>query len=342
MPGHDIIVMGASSGGIESLVSIAAGLPRNPPFAVFVVLHIPAKSESRLPRILSQAGPVPAVHPNDNDPIENGRIYIAPPDHHLVLADGHIRIVRGPKENHHRPAIDPLFRTAARFYGPRVVAVVLSGALDDGAAGLIAVRRARGIAVVQDPADAHFPDMPRNAMDAAGADYRLPKDQIAPLLVRLASEEVAGADRREVSDGMKKETEIEVMDMSTIEDEDRPGKPSVFGCPDCGGTLWELEENELLRFRCRVGHAFGSDGLLATQSEALDDALWSAFRALQENASLARRLGARAREHKSDALAETFDGRARIADARSEVIRHVLLSEDAGDAGKRNQTPRGA
>jgi two-component system chemotaxis response regulator CheB len=188
MPGHDIIVMGASSGGIESLISIVRGLPPDLPASVFVVLHIPAQSKSSLPRILTQSGPLKAVHPEDNDAIEPGRIFVAPPDCHLMIDDDHVRLVRGPKENHHRPAIDPLFRTAARFYGPRVVGVVLSGALDDGSAGLVAVKARGGIAIVQDPAEALFPDMPRNAMEAAGADYCVAKTQIAPLLVRLASE----------------------------------------------------------------------------------------------------------------------------------------------------------
>jgi two-component system chemotaxis response regulator CheB len=142
-----------------------------------------------------------------------------------------------------------------------------------------------------------------------------------------------------VAETMKKETKIEAMDMSAIDDENRPGKLAVFGCPDCGGTLWELEANDLLRFRCRVGHAFGSDGLLARQSEALDDALWAAFRALQENASLARRLAARSREQNSEPLARTFDERAQIAAARSEVIRGLLLGNESGnEAAKRNQT----
>jgi two-component system chemotaxis response regulator CheB len=336
MAGHDIIVIGASSGGIESLISIARGLPADLPASVFVVLHIPAQSKSSLPQILTQAGPLRAVHPENNEAIEPGRIYVAPPDCHLMIDDGHVRLVRGPRENHHRPAVDPLFRTAARFYGPRVVGVVLSGALDDGSAGLVAVKSRGGVAVVQDPAEALFPDMPRNAMEAAGADYCVAKTQIAPLLVRLASEKVALENSGLVTGTMKKETKIEAMDMSAIDDENRPGKPSVFGCPDCGGTLWELETNELLRFRCRVGHAFGSDGLLARQSEALDDALWAAFRALQENASLARRLAERSRQQKSEALAQTFDERAEIAAARSEVIRALLLSnEKADDAAKR-------
>jgi len=327
MPGHDIIVIGASSGGIESLQALVAGLPRNLAASLFVVLHVPADGDSGLPRILSHAGPLPATHAKDNEPVQRGRIYVAPPDFHLLLRSGYVRIVRGPKENRHRPAIDPLFRTAARAYGPRVVGVVLSGMLDDGAAGLFAVKRRGGVAVVQDPADALFSDMPRSSMEVVDVDYCLKKGDIAPLLVRLSREEVKQK-VGPVPDEMKKETEIEAMDMDTIENQDKPGTPSVYGCPDCGGILWELEEGELLRFRCRVGHAFGADGLVAAQSERLDDALWSAFRALQENAALARRLAARARKNGHDSVAVSFDERARSVEAQSEVIHGLLTREE--------------
>src|ERR1041385_310718 len=166
MPTHDIIVIGASSGGIESLMGVVKELPRNLPASVFVVLHIPANSPILLPKILSHAGALSAHHPNDKEPIQPGRIYVAPPDHHLLVAHGYVRVIRGPKENNHRPAIDPLFRTAARTYGPRVVGVILSGALDDGSAGLLAVKERDGVAIVQDPKDALFPAMPQNAMEA--------------------------------------------------------------------------------------------------------------------------------------------------------------------------------
>jgi two-component system chemotaxis response regulator CheB len=170
MAGRDIIVLGASSGGVETLTTVVSGLPQDLNAALFVVLHMPARGESLLPQILSRAGKLPAEHARDNEPVQKGRIYVAPPDFQLLLQDRVARLVRGPKENNHRPAIDPTFRTAARVYGARVVGVVLSGALDDGTAGLAAVKRRGGIAVVQDPKDALFPDMPRSAMEAIDID----------------------------------------------------------------------------------------------------------------------------------------------------------------------------
>jgi len=190
MPGHDIIVIGASAGGVQALATLVGSFPQKLPAAIFVVLHIPAESPSLLPGILSRSGPLEAVQSIDCMAIEHGCIYVAAPDHHLLIEHGHVRIVGGPKENHHRPAVDPLFRSAAQAYGSRVVGVVLTGALDDGTAGLIALKRRGGIAVVQDPDEALFSGMPLSALANVEVDYRLPLSSIGPLLVRLASEQV--------------------------------------------------------------------------------------------------------------------------------------------------------
>src|SRR5215475_5875224 len=334
MPGHDIIVMGASSGGIETFMEIVSELPRDLPAAIFAVLHVSPRGTTKFPEILTRAGRLPAAHALDKEPIRPGRIYVAPPDLHLLLRPGTIRIVRGPKENNARPAVDATFRTAARAYGPRVVGVVLSGALDDGTAGLAAIKERGGITVVQDPGDALFPDMPRNAMEAVKVDYCLPTREIASLLVRLALEPVKGEAALPVPEEMQKESEIEAMDMATIEDEEKPGTPSVFGCPECGGVLWELQEGELLRFRCRVGHAYGAEGLFAAQSESLDTALWSAFRALEENASLARRLAEQAKKNQRTHSAKMFERRAKEVEGQADVIRQLLLTNVQNSAEK--------
>jgi two-component system chemotaxis response regulator CheB len=317
--------MGASTGGIETFMQIVSALPRHVPAAIFVVLHVAPRGTTKFPEILTRAGHLPAAHAVDNEPIQPGRIYVAPPDFHMLLRNDTVRIVRGPKENNVRPAIDATFRTAARAYGPRVVGVVLSGALDDGTAGLAAIKERGGIAVVQDPKDAIFPDMPRNALEHVRVDYCVPAQEIAPLLVRLADEPVQAEAAAPVPEQMEKEAEIEEMDMAAIEDEEKPGTPSVFGCPECGGVLWELRDEELLRFRCRVGHAFGAEGLLAAQSESLDTALWSAFRAPEENAALVRRLAEQARQNQRINSARMFEERAKTAEQQADAIRQVLL-----------------
>jgi two-component system chemotaxis response regulator CheB len=191
--GHDIIVVGASAGGVGALVKLAKSLPADLPTAVFVVLHIPAQTPSLLPDILNRAGPLHALHPPDNTEIKHGHIYIAPPDHHLLIAQGHVHIARGPRESRHRPAVDPLFRSAAIAYGPRVIGVVLTGALDDGTAGLLAIKQRGGIAVVQDPQDALYPGMPQSAVDHVQVDYCVPLADMGALLAGLVSEPIATA-----------------------------------------------------------------------------------------------------------------------------------------------------
>jgi two-component system chemotaxis response regulator CheB len=323
---RDIIVIGASSGGLEALKEIVAGLPADLPAAVFVVVHVPSQGTSHLPAILKRAGPLDAVHAKDHDPILPGCIYVAPPDFHLLLRPGHVRVVRGPRENNHRPAIDPLFRSAARFYGPRSIGIVLSGALDDGAAGLLSIKRRGGVTIVQNPNDALFSDMPRAALAAGPADHCVTKHEIAKLIVKLTNEQILQEEGATVADQMKKETDLAALSTDTIEDEEKPGKPSVYGCPECGGILWEMQEGEWLRFRCRVGHAFSANGLVRSQAEGLESALWNSFRLLHENAALAKRLAERARGNEHDAVAEKFEVRAQLAEEQAELIRGLLMS----------------
>ena len=325
MPGHDIIVVGASAGGVEALVALASGLPRNLPAAVFVVLHIPAQSPSLLPEILGRSGPLMAISAVDGMAIEHECIYVAPPDYHLLVEPGHVRVVRGPKENRHRPAIDPLCRSAARAYGPRVVGVVLTGSLDDGTAGLLAVKRRGGIAVVQDPNEALYPSMPRSALENVAVDYTLPLSAIGPLLARLAREPAAEEGAYPVPEDMEMEAKLTEMDMSTLNGSKRTGRPSPFSCPECGGVLWELQDGELLRFRCRVGHAFSVDSVLAEQSIALEEALWAALKTLEENVSLSRHMATQARKRGQNHIAERFEEKLDRAERHAAMIRQLLV-----------------
>jgi len=266
------------------------GLPADFPATLFIVLHIAPHSPNLLPTILGKAGALPVLSPEDGAEIRPGHIYAAPSDQHLLLERDHLRVVRGPKENRHRPAIDPLFRSAAWSFGPRVVGVVLSGTLDDGAAGLWAVRTCGGVAVVQDPNDAQFPEMPTAAMSMLEVDYRLPAVEIPALLVRLARQ--PAGERPLIPDKFKLETEYVTMDRD-INDMNKLGQPSVFTCPACRGALWEIQEGKLFRYRCHIGHAFSPDSLLDEQSEALEFALDSALRAAREKSAGLLRLADR-------------------------------------------------
>ncbi len=216
MTTHDIIVIGASAGGVEASMKLVHALPADLPASVFIVLHIPPGSPSLLPQILSRAGSLPVTQPEDDTPIEHRHIYVAPPDRHLILEKGRIRIVLGPEENRHRPAVDPLFRSAALVYGPQVIGVILTGALDDGTAGLIAVKQRGGIAVVQDPNDALYPSMPQSALSYVNVDHLLPLSHIGPLLAQLSHEKSIAAPEAPVNDIMQQEVGIATMKPDTF------------------------------------------------------------------------------------------------------------------------------
>jgi two-component system chemotaxis response regulator CheB len=287
VPTRDIIVIGASAGGVEALKTLVQGLPADLPAAVFVVLHMAPGATSVLPKILARAGPLPAAYARDHARVTPGAIYIAPPDRHLILMDGRMTLEREAAEHRQRPAADPLFRSAAGVYGSRVVGVVLSGTLDDGTDGLLRIKEAGGVAVVQDPTDAAFDAMPRNALSFVAVDHVLPVAQIPSLLDRLAREPVRQKPPREPSgQPLGKPADVFKGD---------PGaSPSFFACPDCGGVLWEHEEEKRLSYRCRVGHAFTLVSLAAAQSSEIETALWASLRAVEERVAVIRRMIERA------------------------------------------------
>ena len=328
MAGHDIVVIGASAGGVDALITVASALPADIPAALFAVLHIAAAGPTLLPEILSATSPLPAHQPSDGDSIARGHIYVAPPDHHLLIGRGHIHLAHGPKENGFRPAIDATFRSAARAYGPRVVGVILTGMLDDGTAGLLAVKRRGGIAVVQEPAEALFPSMPASAIRYVGADTIVSLNEIAPLLARLASQPVETGGEVPISDDLELEVNISEMDREALQDADQFGALAPFSCPGCGGVLAEFYDGDLLRFRCQVGHAYSHESLLARQADTLDHSLWAAYRALDERTTLAQRLARDARKLNDQTGERRFTQLIEQAERRKEQIRQALLKDE--------------
>jgi two-component system chemotaxis response regulator CheB len=271
--------------------------------------------------ILAKAGPLPVSFPADGEAIASGRIYVAPPDHHLLLEPGRMRVVRGPKENRHRPAVDPLFRSAAWAYGPRVVGVVLSGTLDDGAAGLWAIKSCGGVAVVQDPEDALFGEMPASAIACVRPDHAAPLEEIPLLLAELARSPAAGASGSAVAEKLRLEDEFAMM-KHDMRDMSKLGEPSAFTCPACKGALWELEGG-VLRYRCHVGHAYAADSLLESQSEVVEEALFTAVRAMEEKAAMSRRIAARM-QGAAPARESAHETAAREMEAYADVLRRLL------------------
>ncbi|WP_437292191.1 chemotaxis protein CheB [Sorangium sp. So ce406] len=318
MPGHDIIAVGASAGGVEVLIALIGGLPSDLPASLFVVLHLPATARSLLPQILERTTRMPVGVAVDGEPVERGRIYIAPVDNHLMLGEGVVRVVYSAKENGHRPAVDPLFRTASEAYGPRVVGVVLSGTRDCGTVGLLAIKRRGGIAVVQDPKDALFPDMPQSALDNVPVDHCVPLARLPPLLVDLVHQRTGEAPAKaQTPHGLVGE-KVEAPEIE-------------FTCPDCGGNLTRNGDGAVLSYRCKVGHRYSPEGLEEEQAEALEAALWVALRTIEDTAALARRMAARAAERNQLTVVAHFEEKVRQAEERGALVRRALMGKDGGN-----------
>ncbi|MBV8671924.1 MAG: chemotaxis protein CheB, partial [Acidobacteriaceae bacterium] len=302
-----------------------------------IVLHTARHAGSLLPEILQRASGREVTHPEDHTPIGKGKIYIAPPDYHMLVEDGALRVIQGPRENLHRPAIDPLFRSAASYYGPRVIGIILTGLLDDGTSGLMVVRASGGAAIVQDPKNALFSSMPKSALEQVPDARVLPLAEIPAAILALTHEEIAvdltvngRASKADQAQAFE-ESKISEMDMSEIENEERPGRPSAFACPDCGGVLWEIEQDGFLRFRCRVGHAYTARNLGAEQRHAIETALWSALRALEESASMFRRMAERSHTLGHNQTAQRYKERAANTYTNAGVLRDFLVQVNQGD-----------
>jgi two-component system chemotaxis response regulator CheB len=326
MPTRDVIVIGASAGGVEALNELVRLLPADLPASIFIVVHFPVNSTSLLPQILSRARRLPARHPCDGEAIQRGQIYVAPPNWHLLLREGTIRLVFGPRQHGFRPAIDPLFFSAAQEYGPQVVGVVLSGTLSDGAAGIQEIKRAGGAALVQDPQEAMFPDMPLKAIESTAVDGVLTIKDLAHHLDGLARREIPEKEIKTMTDENNRENRFVQEDIQSFTQGDTPNTRSVLTCPECGGVTWELHEGPLLRYRCHVGHIFSDDSMLAEQGKALENALWTAVRALEERAALLSRLASQARQREIVQVAGRFHEQALEAERQADTIRRVLAS----------------
>jgi len=331
MPGHDVIVIGGSAGSLEPLTTLVQGLPPGFPAAVCVTRHTSPHARNLLPQILSKAGALPATEARDGDPLRPGHIYVAPPDYHLVVTPESLRVSRSATENRFRPAIDPLFRSAAMAYGPRVVGVNLSGGLDDGTAGLWAVKQQGGIAVVQDPREAQHPSMPRSAQTYVSVDYCLPAPDLAPLLVRLAHEPVTVESAPPVSEELAMETHIALQDNALASGLLKVGQLTPYTCPTCHGALLQLQAGRFVRFRCHTGHAFSVRSFLAELKESIDDALWNTLRALDESMLLLAHLHEHLpQEDPRDPTAPLFEHYAQEAKERAEQIRQMVMQRPIG------------
>jgi two-component system chemotaxis response regulator CheB len=288
---YSIVVIGGSAGSLGPLQRIVGELPEQLPAAIFVTTHVPPDAVSAMPHILSRSGQMFATHAIDRAPISPGRIIVAPPNFHLAIEDGAMRVLQGPRENGQRPSIDVLFRSAANAYGNMVCGVLLSGTLDDGVAGLQAIRKAGGETMVQDPVDAMFPDMPRNALIARAAERAFPAEELADAICEAVEKALS---------------QSPTVKNDVAPDEREIGEPSCYTCPTCGGVLWEAQDGETLRFRCHTGHAFNVNAILSEQKSELEDSLWVAVRVIEERKKLLERLARRSKERGNEQTTERF------------------------------------
>ncbi len=304
---HDIVAIGASAGSIEVLLEMAGDLPADLAAAVFLVVHQPSNHAGSLPELLSRRGPLPATYPLHGEAIAPGEIYVAPPDNHLQVRQGSIEVVRGPKDNGHRPAADVLFRTAAAAYGSRVIGVVLSGYQDCGTAGMMSIKARGGLAVVQDPTTAIASEMPSHVIERVAVDHVVHPLELPGLLTRLVATPA----------GPTVEPDRFIRQLEGAE----LGARAEVVCPICEGVLTEAQPGVFQHFRCHVGHAFTLEALVREQSEEMERVLWAAVRALEESASLARRVSV----HESGELKQRFIEKANTHAQQADYLRQILL-----------------
>jgi two-component system chemotaxis response regulator CheB len=330
METRNIIVMGASAGGFNAIKCLMADLPADLPAAVFIVWHMSPDIQGILPEVINKLGGLPAAHGIDREPIRMNRVYVAPPDQHLLIEKDRVRLSKGPKENRFRPAVDPLFRSAAYTYGARVIGIVLSGGLDDGSAGLWTIKSRGGIALVQDPADAEVPSMPANALKAVAVDYQVPVSAMAPLLVKLATTTVTLKSPPDMNENEKTKREVNIALGANGLDNNLADFSSFssYTCPECHGVLSTLKDGELIRFRCHTGHAFSTDSLLAALTENIEENLWGAIRSIQESIFLLNYLGDHFAETNQPKLAAMYFKKAKEAEERMNLVKQAVQNHE--------------
>jgi two-component system chemotaxis response regulator CheB len=339
MPLKDIVVVGASAGGVEALRLMVGALPETYKGSIFVVLHVGSVCESSLDRVLDRAGPLPAQRARNREEFKPGHIYVAPADHHLLLEEnGQMRLTRGPRENRFRPAIDPLFRSAAFSFGPRVVGVILSGYLDDGTAGLWAVKERGGTAIVQSPETAIGTSMPLNALKHVPVDYTLEPAKIALILVELALTPATQEGVKPMSKQMEAEVKIAREDNALESGILEWGEASLYACPECHGVLLQLKEGSNIRFRCHTGHAYSVETLLSEFNQKTEEILWNALRSIEETVLLLKRMASHLSQHRHNEAADALLQEAKDAQARADRIRDVVFQQ--GKCPK-NPAPKG-
>ncbi|MEX1198548.1 MAG: chemotaxis protein CheB [Pseudohongiellaceae bacterium] len=320
-----LVVIGASAGGMAALKKLVAQFQQDFPAPVFVVNHMGAdNSGAGLVKVLNDSGSLACVHAHDQQVFKPGHLYVAPSDQHMLIGKGKILVTKGARENRSRPAIDPLFRSAAATYGNRVIGIILTGYLDDGTSGMMAIKRCGGVSIAQDPLDAAYPDMPQSVIENVGADYCLPIAQMGALLSELLSRDLPA--QKPVPDDIVIEAKIAQRVLSDLPAVEALGEQVPYNCPDCGGVLWQMAEGKILRYRCHTGHAFTASVLLAQQTAKIEETLWVALRMFEERQNLLVTMNKNDKKRTSSSISQ----RANDSQVHIERIRAMLKATDEG------------
>ncbi len=338
MANRDIVAIGTSAGGVEALLYLAKALPRNFPASVLVTIHLSGQFRSSLDELLTRSGPLPATFAGEGDPLRKGHIYLAPPGRHLIVEAEGLSLGVGPRENNVRPAIDPMLRSLALCCGTRGIGVVLTGTLGDGASGLWALSQSGGITVVQDPHDAAFPEMPMTALDRMRPDHVARLADVPRLLEALVQQPAGPAGP--VPCTLKYEVQVARTGQGSMEEMDRIGRRSVLTCPDCDGVMWEIDEGDLVRYRCHIGHAYTAELMALALDENLRRALGSALRTIEERVALMEKLRRQAVASRSPLVSKTWDQMASELEEQAQVIRDTIRRmEELVETANADQPP---
>lgn len=321
---RNIVVVGTSAGGMKALIALVEQLPGDFPAPLLVVQHISADATGdALLNALNKIGKLKCVHAKQGEHIQSGYVYLAPSDHHLMIEkNGHLMVSKGAQENRSRPAIDPLFRSAAACFGNKTTGILLTGYLDDGTSGLIAIQRCGGTTIIQDPADADYPDMPKNALNQMKPDYCIPIVEMVGVLSTLMKRKPSK--QPVIPEDIVKEVKIAERVLSDLPSVNSLGEQVPFNCPGCGGVLWKMDKGADVRYRCHTGHAYTAATLLAEQTMKIEETMWTALRMFEERKNLLTTI---AKEQKG-AVAKSANERAKMSQVHIDRIRAVLLADD--------------
>ncbi|HEY9000305.1 MAG TPA: chemotaxis protein CheB [Mucilaginibacter sp.] len=315
---NSVVVIGGSAGGYQAVADLMAHVPADLDTSFFVVVHVSRKSVGAiLVQHIQRNTSYQCSLAKDNEPIKKGHLYVAPPDFHLIIKNGHMRVFRGPHENRWRPSIDVLFRSAAAAYDSNTVGIILSGLLDDGTSGMSAIKRSGGICIVQEPHDAEFDDMPNNVLNNVNVDHSVPVSEMGYVLDDIFSKPFQNKDLKKVPDDVKIESEITERMNTNMNELDKIGVRSNYSCPDCGGALWEMKDDTVPRYRCYTGHVFTGNVLLEKQAEGLEESIWISIRMLEERRNLLKRMA------KNPAHSSVIDGDVDMDEKADELEKHI-------------------